>query len=174
MKKVLLMLALMTVVTGCSAQHQVPPSTTNVFSNPHGTGDAGTNSTANSVGNDGLDTSSDQATNSQMRKIAYTLTEQYINSHNDKTIDKYRADIATFLSPGIVKFVSQAASSGTDYNHPVQKYDINVSSVQFLDAKNFNAVAKCNVQYKGEASKQITYHMQFVNYQGDWLIRLIR
>jgi hypothetical protein len=175
-KRILMMIVVLVAVTGCSSK-QPPGSAVNSFTNLPSTQNNVTTSTnntdSNATADGGIDTTSGKVMTDFMTKTASGLIDQYITSHNLKTLPEYKVAAHQIFAIGMADQISAIAQSGVDYNHPVQSYTIKVLSTQMIDQKNFVATVQVDIQYKGEAKQRIVYHGRFVLYNGDWFIRSV-
>lgn len=163
------MAALLILATGCGPKATAPAATTTPF-NAVEANAAGADGAAGNTAGDDTDAA---PTDADMKKTAYDLVEMYIQSHNDKSLTDYKADLNRFFSPGLSSVVGQMATQGVDFAHPVEHYTIDVQKVQPIDNKNFTALVKADIQYKGQPVEHHQYHVTFVQYNMQWYIRLI-
>ncbi|MCL6597747.1 MAG: hypothetical protein K6T81_03290 [Alicyclobacillus macrosporangiidus] len=170
MKRVWWMAALLILATGCGPKATAPAATTTPF---NAVAEANAAGADGAVGNAAGNATDAAPTDADMKKTAHDLVEMYIQSHNDKTLTDFKADLNRFFAPGLSSVVGQMASKGVDFAHPVERYTIDVQQVQPIDNKNFTAVVKADVQYKGEPVEHHQYHVTFVEYNMQWYIRLI-
>lgn len=179
MKRFIAALAVVLTLAGCStnsnttngtsnsANAVVSPTTNGTTTNTTaGTATGGNNTTSQATGSATL-------TTLQMNTLAKGILERYVLSHNDKTASEYKVDIEQLLVPGLAQETASIAQSGSDFNHPVKTYKLNVLSVQSLDENTMRAKISANIQFMDGTSEVRNYSLMLVQYNGMWLIRTI-
>ncbi|QSO51000.1 hypothetical protein JZ785_19290 [Alicyclobacillus curvatus] len=142
-------------------------NTANSAANGTGNGTAASNNTAGGQQNGMSD--------AQMKAVAKQVLDRYVQSHNDKTAAAYQVDINQILIPGLASAVAASATSGVDYNRPIQSFAVNVTSITPIDQYTFRAIAKANIKYLDGKNENVTYHviLSLNQASGQWLIRSI-
>jgi len=175
LKRLITALAVILSLAGCSTNANATNATnTTANRTANNAVSATTNGTAAaSNSTTGSQTSSPALSNAQMQTVAKDVMQRYVLSHNDKTESDYKVDLEQILVPGLAQNTAAIAQSGSDFNHPVHAYTLQVSSVQALDDKTLRAKVNADIHFTDGTTETRTYALMLIQYDDMWLIRTI-
>jgi len=166
LKKLFWVAAVFAFLTGCSVS---PSNNQNNSTSPltNATG-ADLSTSQNNTG-----TNTTGLTDAQMKQTTSDLIARYVQSHNDASLADYKIDVEQFFTPGLATAIGSTAASGTDYAHAVQSSNTQIMKVQGVNSKQFMAISRIEINYKDGATTNQIYHLSFVNFGGNWIIKSI-